>query len=70
MSALLGGLFGWTLSYLGQPESRRFRYESPFYTTLYRSYPWIGAGLGAGLGAGFTLISQTARRRRRPKGRR
>jgi hypothetical protein len=67
MSALLGGMFGWTVSYIGQPDWQRFSYESPFYVRLYRSYPLIGAGLGAGLGAAFALISQSARARARQR---
>jgi hypothetical protein len=70
VSALLGGLFGSTLSYLGQPDQGRLRYESSFYRGLYRHTPLIGAGLGALFGAGFAAVSQSARRRQGTKGRR
>jgi hypothetical protein len=70
VSALLGGLFGLTLSYLGQPNQGGLRYESPFYRSLYRHMPWIGGGLGAVFGAGFAVVSQSARRRHAPKDRR
>lgn len=70
VSALLGGLFGTTLSYIGQPDQGVLRYESPFYRGLYRQTPLIGAGLGAACGAGFAVISQSARRRRRERARR
>ncbi|WP_198949761.1 hypothetical protein [Synechococcus sp. 1G10] len=63
VTAVLGGLTGITFSYLGQPDVGRFRYESGFYRSLYRSYPLIGAGLGAAIGGGFAVISQSTRRR-------
>lgn len=63
MTALIGGLFGWAMSYIGQPDLNRQRYESQFYQTLYRRYPLIGAGLGLVAGAGFAVISQTRKQR-------
>lgn len=47
MSALLGGLFGWTMASIGQPDTGRPRYESALHRSLYSRYPVIGAGLGA-----------------------
>ncbi len=70
VSALLGGLFGTTLSYIGQPNKGGLRYEGSFYHSLYRHMPLIGGGLGAAFGAGFALISQSARRRQKGKARR
>lgn len=72
MSAMLGGLFGFTLRYLGQPREDRLLYESAFYQNYFRRIPLLGAGLGAALGAGFAVISQRSRRRQlgpRPPGR-
>jgi hypothetical protein len=70
VSAVLGGLFGTTLAYIGQPDQGVLRYQSPFYRGLYRYTPLIGAGVGAACGAGFAVISQSARRRLQGKGRR
>lgn len=70
ISALLGGLFGSTLAYIGQPDQGVLRYESSFYRGLYRHTPLIGAGLGAACGAGFAVISQSARRRQQGRARR
>lgn len=62
MTALLGGLFGWALSYIGQPDLNRTRFESEFYRDLYRRYPLIGAGAGFVTGCGFAVIGQTRRK--------
>ncbi|PSF34999.1 hypothetical protein C7H19_17800 [Aphanothece hegewaldii CCALA 016] len=59
MTALIGGLFGWAISYIGQPDLNRTRFESKFYQNLYRSYPLIGAGIGFVVGSGFAVIKQT-----------
>jgi hypothetical protein len=61
MTALLGALFGWGSSSIGQPDLNRLRFESPFYVWLHAHRPMIGAVLGAALGAGFATISQSAR---------
>jgi hypothetical protein len=47
MSALLGGLFGWTMASIGQPDTGRPRCESALHRSLYSRYPVIGAGLGS-----------------------
>ncbi len=63
MTALLGALFGWALSYIGRPDLDRLRYESNFYQTLNRSLPLIGAGFGLVAGSGFAIISQAQKKR-------
>lgn len=63
MTALIGALFGWALSYMGRPDLDRLRYESGFYQTLNHRLPWIGAGFGLAVGAGFAVISQTQKQR-------
>ncbi|MCP9849030.1 hypothetical protein [Cyanobium sp. Morenito 9A2] len=70
ITALLGALFGSTLSYLGQPDQGRLLYQSAFYRNLYDLMPMIGAALGAVFGAGFAVIAQSARRRDAPRNRR
>jgi len=59
MTALLGGVFGWALSYAQRPDLDRLRYESQFYRTLNERLPLLGAGVGLAVGAGFAVISQT-----------
>lgn len=63
MTALIGALFGWALSYIGQPDLNRSRFESEFYQTLHQRYPLIGAGLGLAVGSGFAIIQQTQKQR-------
>ncbi len=58
IAAAIGALFGWAVSYIGQPDLDRQQYESRFYRTLYRRYPLVGAGLGFAAGAGFAIIQQ------------
>ena len=63
MTATLGALLGWSLTYIGQPDLEMRRYRSEFYQTLQHRYPLIGSGLGLAAGAGFAIISQTSRQR-------
>lgn len=63
MTALIGALFGWAVSYMGRPDLERLRYESEFYETLNHRLPWIGAGVGLAVGAGFAVIIQTQKQR-------
>ncbi len=63
MTALLGGLFGWAMSYVIRPDLDRLRYESEFYQTLNRRLPLIGAGFGLAAGSGFAVISQAQKKR-------
>lgn len=63
MTAIIGSLFGWALSYIGRPDIDMQRYESQFYRTLNHRYPFIGAGLGLAAGAGFAVISQKQKQR-------
>ncbi len=63
MTALLGGLFGWALSYIGRPDLDRLRYESGFYQNLNHRLPLIGAGFGLAAGSGFAIIRQTQKLR-------
>lgn len=63
VTAVIGGLFGWSISYIGQPDINRQEYESKFYQTLYHRYPLIGAVLGLAAGAGFAVIRQTQKQR-------
>lgn len=59
MTALIGGLFGWALSYIQRPDLDHLRYESNFYRTLNQRLPLIGGGIGLAVGAGFAVIRQT-----------
>lgn len=63
MTALLGSLFGWAVSYIGQPDLELQKYESEFYQKLHRRYPLIGGGLGLAAGSGFAIISQHKKQR-------
>lgn len=63
MTALLGALFGWALSYMGRPDLDRLRYESGFYQNLNDRLPLIGAGFGLAAGSGFAIIRQTQKQR-------
>ncbi len=63
MTALLGWLFGWALSYMGRPDLDRLRYESEFYQNLNHHLPLIGAGFGLAAGSGFAIIRQTQKQR-------
>jgi MFS family permease len=63
MTALLGALLGWSLSYIGRPDVDRLLFQSRFYVWLNARMPLFGAGLGAAIGAGFAIVSQSARRR-------
>lgn len=63
VTAVIGGLFGWAVSYIGQPDINRQEYESEFYQTLHHRYPLIGAGLGLAVGSGFAVIRQTQKQR-------
>lgn len=67
VTAILGGLFGWSMTYIGQPDLEVRRYQSKFYQTLQHRYPLIGAGLGLAAGAGFAVVSQTNRKRSNTK---
>lgn len=63
MTALLGALLGWSLSYIGRPDVDRLLFQSRFYVWLNARMPVFGAGLGAAFGAGFAIVSQSARLR-------
>jgi MFS family permease len=63
MTALIGALLGWSLSYIGRPDVDRLLFQSRFYVWLNARMPLFGAGLGAAIGAGFAIVSQSARRR-------
>lgn len=63
MTAILGALFGWSLSYMGRPDLDRLRFESQFYRTLNQRLPLLGAGIGLTVGAGFAVVSQTKKQR-------
>ncbi len=63
MTALLGGLFGWAISYIGQPDLEIQRYQSEFYQKLHRRYPLIGAGFGFAAGYFFAIVSQATKQR-------
>lgn len=65
MTAMLGGLLGWGLSYIGQPDIDKLRFESRFYRTLNQKLPLIGAGLGLAVGYGFAVIRQKQKERDR-----
>lgn len=68
MTAIIGALFGWALTYIGQPDIDRHRFESRFYTTLYHRYPLIGGGLGFVAGAGFAVVRQRQHQRDQGQG--
>lgn len=63
MTALLGMLFGWALSYMGRPDLDRLRYESEFYQNLNHRLPLIGAVFGLAVGSGFAVVRQTQKQR-------
>jgi hypothetical protein len=63
VTAILGALFGWAISYIGQPDLELQRYQSEFYQKLHRRYPLIGAGVGLAAGSFFAVVSQTDKQR-------